>query len=48
MIDSIKNKYLSNNKKDVLKHVEAVADIAVGLAKAYKLDIILLLNLNSF
>ena len=39
MIDSIKNKYLSNNKKDVLKHVEAVADIAVGLAKAYKLDI---------
>ena len=39
MIDSIKNKYLSNNKKDVLKHVEDVADIAVGLAKAYKLDI---------
>ena len=39
MIDSIKNKYFSNNKKDVLKHVEDVADIAVGLAKAYKLDI---------
>lgn len=39
MINSIKNKYLSNNKEDVLKHVEAVAELAVGLAKAYKLDI---------
>ena len=26
--DLIKNKYLNNNKADVLKHVEAVADIA--------------------
>lgn len=39
MIDSIKNKYLSNNKEDVLKHVENVAEIAVGLAKAYDLDV---------
>ena len=39
MIDSIKNKYLSNNKEDVLKHVEDVADIAVGLAKVYDLDV---------
>ena len=39
MIDSIKNKYLSNNKEDVLKHVENVADIAVRLAKAYDLDV---------
>ena len=39
MIDSIKNKYLSNNKEDVLKHVEDVADIAVRLAKAYNLDV---------
>ena len=35
----IKNKYLNNNKADVLKHVENVADIAVELAKAYNLDI---------
>lgn len=40
VIDLIKNEYLSNNKKDVLKHVENVADIAVGLAKAYNLDIV--------
>lgn len=39
MIDSIKNKYLSNNKEYILKHVENVAKIAVGLAKAYNLDI---------
>lgn len=39
MIDSIKNRYLSNNKEDVLKHVENVAEIAVGLAKAYDLDV---------
>ena len=39
MIDSIKNKYLSNNKEDVLKHVEDVAEIAVRLAKAYNLDV---------
>lgn len=39
VIDKIKNKYLNNNKADVLKHVEDVADIAVGLAKAYNLDI---------
>lgn len=38
-IDSIKNKYLSNNKADVLKHVEDVAAIAVELAKAYSLDV---------
>lgn len=40
MIDSIKNKYLSNDKEDVLKHVEDVADIAIGLARAYNLDIV--------
>lgn len=39
LLHLIKNKYLSNNKKDVLKHVEDVADIAVGLAKAYNLDV---------
>ena len=39
MIDLIKNKYLSNGKEDVLKHVESVADIAVGFAKVYKIDI---------
>lgn len=39
MIESIKNKYLSNNKEDILKHVEDVSEIAVGLAKAYNLDI---------
>ncbi len=39
MIDSIKNKYVINNKEDVLKHVEDVAEIAVGLAKAYNLNI---------
>lgn len=39
MIDSIKNNYVVNNKEDVLKHVEDVSDIAVGLAKAYNLDI---------
>lgn len=39
MIDSIKNRYLSNNKEDVLNHVEEVAEIAVGLAKAYDLDV---------
>lgn len=39
MIDSIKNKYLSNNKEDVLKHVEIVAELAVGLSEAYNLDI---------
>lgn len=38
-IDSIKNKYAINNKEDVLKHVEDVADIAVRLAKAYNLDV---------
>ena len=38
IIDSIKNKYLTNNKEDVLKHVETVAEIAVGLAEAYDLD----------
>lgn len=39
MIDSIKNKYVINKKEDVLKHVENVAEIAVGLAKAYNLDV---------
>lgn len=39
LIDIIKNKYLSNNKEDVLKHVENVAELAVGLANAYNLDI---------
>ena len=38
-IDSIKNKYLTNKKEDVLKHVEDVAELAVGLAKAYNLDV---------
>lgn len=37
--DLIKNKYLSNNKADVLNHVEDVADIAVELAKLYNLDV---------
>ena len=40
VIDLIKNKYLSNNKDDVLRHVEDVAEIAVRLAKAYNLDVI--------
>lgn len=40
VINLIKNKYLSNDKEDVLKHVENVADIALELAKAYKLDIV--------
>lgn len=39
LIDLIKNKYLCNNKDDVLKHVEAVTELAVGLAKAYNLDV---------
>lgn len=39
LINSIKNKYLCNNKEDVLSHVEDVARIAVELAKTYKLDI---------
>lgn len=39
LIDLIKNKYLSHHKQDVLKHVEIVADIAVGIAKVYDIDI---------
>ena len=39
VIDLIKQKYLNNNKDDVLTHVEDVAEIAVGLAKAYNLDV---------
>ena len=39
MIDSIKNKYVINNKEDVLKHVEDVAEIAIGLAEIYNLDV---------
>ena len=38
IIDSIKNKYLSNDREDVLKHVEDVANIALALARAYKFD----------
>lgn len=40
VIDLIRKKYLSNNKEDTLRHVEDVADIAVGLAKVYNLDIV--------
>lgn len=40
VINLIKNRYLSNDKEDVLKHVEDVADIAVELAKTYNLDIV--------
>ena len=40
LLHLIKNKYLSYDKEDVLKHVENVADIAVELAKIYKLDIV--------
>ena len=39
MFDSIKNKYVINNKEDVLKHVRDAADIAVRLATAYNLDV---------
>lgn len=39
LIDLIKNKYLSHHKQDVLIHVENVADIAIGLAKAYDIDV---------
>lgn len=39
LIDLIINKYLSNNKADVLNHVEDVADIAVKLARVYNLDV---------
>ena len=39
IIDSIKDRYISSNKEDVLKHVENVADIAVGLAKVYDIDV---------
>lgn len=39
LIDIIKNKYLSNNKEDVLKHVETVAELAIGLAEVYSLDV---------
>lgn len=38
-IDSIQNKYISNNQQEALHHVEAVAEIAVGLAKTYNLDL---------
>lgn len=40
LFDLIKTKYLSNDKEDVLTHVENVADIAVELAKIYYLDIV--------
>lgn len=39
VIDLIKNKYLNSHKENTLRHVEAVADIAVWLAKIYNLDI---------
>ena len=39
VIDLIKNKYLINNKADVLNHVNDVANIAVELAKVYNFDI---------
>ena len=39
LINIIKNKYLSNNKEDVLKHVETVAELAIGLAEVYSLDV---------
>lgn len=39
LIHSIKDKYLSNDKQDVLKHVENVADIAVELAEVYDIDV---------
>lgn len=38
LIDLIQNKYHSNNKKDVLTHVENVAELAIALAKVYNLD----------
>ena len=38
LIDLIQNKYHSNNKEDVLTHVENVAELAIGLAKVYNLD----------
>ena len=38
-IDLIKNKYILNNQEEALLHVEAVAEIAVALAKVYHLDI---------
>ena len=38
LIDLIKNKYHSNNKEDVLTHVENVVELAIGLAKVYNLD----------
>ena len=38
-IDSIQNKYISNNQQEALCHVEDVAKIAVKLAKAYHLDV---------
>ncbi len=39
IIDLIKNRYISSNKEDVLKHVEDVANVAVELAKAYNLNV---------
>ena len=39
LIDLIKNKYLSNHKQEILKHVEDVANVAVELAKAYNLNV---------
>lgn len=38
LIASIKEKYVSNRQEEALQHVEAVAEIAVALAKTYHLD----------
>ncbi len=39
LIELIKDKYVSNKQEEALNHVEAVADIAVRLAKTYNLDL---------
>ena len=39
LIDLIVDKYLSNHKENTLRHVEQVADAAVGLAKRYNLGV---------
>ena len=38
LINLIRNRYLSNHKENTLRHVEEVADTAVGLAEIYDLD----------
>lgn len=39
LISLIKDKYLSNQKENTLRHVEEVADTAVWLANIYNLDV---------